>query len=221
MGKIVFQGVTKSYHKSKVVIDDLSFTLDSGGFNFLVGQSGSGKTTILHLIHLSEVPNSGKIMIDDTIINRQTNLTNHRTKIGYVFQDYRLIEKQTATFNIKLPLYISKIKRRDRIKFFDKTVAKLSIEHLLDKTVESLSGGEKQLISIARAIVTNPKILLIDEPSAHLDRKNSLKILNVLMGIQSLGVTLILATHDIELIKASEGSRIMILKNGKIEFKKI
>ncbi len=217
MGQLEFHSVTKSFNTGKDIFSDLNLSFEESKFYFLSGPTGSGKSTILNLIHGAISPTTGKILIDGKEFNSRAQSSNrnskHRAKIGYVYQDYRLLDHYSAKFNIELPLHIQGYSRKKLTSALEQTCERLKIKDLLNSKVANLSGGEKQLVSIARAIVSNPKILLVDEPSAHLDNALAQQILKTLIEINSTGITTLVTTHDLELIKAHRNAQIVLIEN--------
>ncbi len=196
------------------IFDCANAFIPAGSFVFLTGKSGSGKSTLLKIIHRIEKENSGEVCVGS--YTDRTPLSELRRNIGFIFQDYRLLENQTAHENIQLPLYIrgmSGTRIRQRIK----TVAKdCDIVHLLKQKVGSLSGGEKQLIALARAAVALPILILADEPTANLDNEAAAKVLYLLEKLHSKGTTTILATHDLALIQAKK-ALVFLIQNQQLK----
>lgn len=191
--------------------------MNEGEFLFLTGVSGAGKSTIFRLLMGLEKPDQGNIYFDNkevqTISDHEMPL--HRRSIGMVFQDYKLLEKKSAKENIIIPLRIAGIPKVMREYKVNVIAKKLQIEHLLNQKVKTLSGGEQQLIAIARAAITDPKVILADEPTANLDMKTAQKIFSILTLLNETGTTIIIATHDIQLIKSAERQkRTLLLKNN-------
>ncbi len=200
---IQFSHVYKSYDKNNIILHDLSFQIDKAEFVFLTGVSGAGKTTLLKLIFMEEQPSYGSVYVcgfDSKSINSKT-LPFLRRKLGMVFQDFRLLTDRNVFENVafalraigKSDLYIKK-----------KVFEALSITGLSHKCFHfpnQLSGGEQQRVSIARAIVNDPLVLLADEPTGNLDISISNEIFKLLQTINSWGTTIIMATHDLNLIE--------------------
>lgn len=200
---IKFQHVTQRFADGTVAFRDLSFSVDDGELVLITGPSGSGKTTIMNLIMNELRPHSGEIIFNDQPLQqiKRSNLPHHRRKIGVVFQDYKLIEELNVWENIALPLYIQGEKEAD---IEDRVTDLLKLVQLVDKALvfpKQLSGGEAQRISIARALATGPNVIFADEPTGNLDEATSIHIVNLLMKINELGTTLIIATHDPLIIK--------------------
>ena len=214
---IRFDKVTKSFLGKEPVFKQISLQINNGEFLFLTGISGAGKSTIFRLLMGLEIPDSGKVLFEGGDVSRlgRRGLSLHRRRIGMVFQDYKLLKKKTALENIEVPLQIMGISARQRsirIRELSKT---LRIESFLNQRVESLSGGEQQLVAMARAAIHRPKVLLADEPTANLDQKMANLIVEMLTVLNNTGLTVVIATHDVALIKAHR-KRILLLKRADL-----
>ena len=212
---IRFDNVSKRYESGLEALKRVNFELEAGEMAFLTGPSGAGKSTLLKLLMLMERPSSGTLLINGKNLNRlsRSSIPSYRRQIGVVFQNHQLLSDRTVFDNVALPLQIlgyplSETGRRVR--------AALDGVGLLDKEANNpltLSGGEQQSVGIARAVVHNPKILLADEPTGNLDPKLSAEIMSLFRRFQSVGVTVLIATHDINLINRLD-HRIMYLEDG-------
>ena len=215
---IRFDNVSKRYESGLEALKRVNFELEAGEMAFLTGPSGAGKSTLLKLLMLMERPSSGTLLINGKNLNRlsKSSIPSYRRQIGVVFQNHQLLSDRTVFDNVALPLQIlgyplSETGRRVR--------AALDGVGLLDKEAKSpltLSGGEQQRVGIARAVVHKPKILLADEPTGNLDPKLSAEIMSLFRRFQSVGVTVLIATHDINLINRLD-HRIMYLEDGIME----
>lgn len=215
------QDVNKQFSKGTDainVLNELDLEIESGDFIALMGASGSGKSTLLNIIAGIDTPTNGHIYIDglDIATLNDSQRTKWRTKnIGYVFQQYHLISTLNAEKNVELPLLLHRMGKAERKK---RVLAALSLVDLEDRAHHKpaeLSGGQEQRVGIARAIVTDPNILLCDEPTGNLDRKSGDEILELLQGLNSEhGKTIIMVTHDPH--AASCAKRILYLDEGKI-----
>lgn len=211
---IEFKNVSKGYAQ-KILLKDTSFKIYNGGFFFLSGAIGTGKTTILKMVQQIEVPDQGNILVEEKKLNFHSRLPEYRHKVGIVFQDHKLIMHRNVANNISLPLQIlgfSKIEAQKRVK---ETARYCGVHKLLSQPVFSLSVGEKQLVAIARATVHKPKILLVDEPTANLDTKSAEHVFHLLEGLNKKGTTVLFATHDIQLMQKSP-KNILWIKNQKV-----
>lgn len=214
---ITFQGVYK-YYSGIAVLQNVSFHVDKGELIFITGHSGAGKTTLLKLIFGSEFPDEGEIKVADFELSRikQKEIPRLRRVVTFVFQDFRLRQDLTVFDNVALPLRVVGERERDiKIKVFD-TLKDVALRHKADSIVKTLSGGEQQKIAIARAIITQPQIILADEPTGNLDPESSQDIMNLFKRINSKGCTIVIATHNSELFKNSP-YRVLTLKEGKIQ----
>ncbi|SVB05264.1 uncharacterized protein METZ01_LOCUS158118 [marine metagenome] len=191
--------------------------LPSGELAFLTGHSGAGKSTLLKLIALIERPTRGQVFVDGRNIGRLAprQVPQHRRKIGIVFQDNKLLENRPAFDNVALPLVIAGFNRREIAR---RTRAALDQVGLLDKVGTAprrLSAGEQQRVGIARAIASRPQLLIADEPTGNLDPELSLDIMNLFRRLNEVGVTMLIATHDLTLLEQLDGRKIE-LADGEI-----
>lgn len=214
---LVFENVTKKYSKSHAALDEVSFHINEGEFVFLVGASGAGKSTAIRLLIREEVPTEGKILFEDKVVNKLHGgkLAHYRRELGIVFQDFKLLTSKTVWENVAFVLEVSSKSNKE----IEKAVSYvLDLVGLLDKKnafPETLSGGEQQRVAIARAIVTEPKVLIADEPTGNLDRNNAWDIIQLLNKINNWGTTVIVATHDTEIVD-SLNKRVIAFEGGKI-----
>jgi len=212
---ICFDNLSKRYPSGFEALRNVSFTMEAGEMAFLTGHSGAGKSTLLKMLMLMERPTSGNLLINGKNLNRlsKSQIPIYRRQVGVVFQNHQLLLDRTVFENVALPLQVSgypavEIGRRVR--------AALDGVGLLDKEQErpmTLSGGEQQRVGIARAVVHKPRILLADEPTGNLDPELSSEIMALFRRFQSVGVTVLIATHDISLINRMQ-LRIMRLEDG-------
>lgn len=199
-------------------IDNLSFTVEKGEFVAIMGQSGSGKTTLLNVISTIDKVTSGHIYVDGKDITRlKGNKLNQfrREELGFIFQDFNLLDTLTAYENIALALSIQNIKEKEIAKRIKKVAIELDIQDVLNKYPYQMSGGQKQRVASARAIITDPKLILADEPTGALDSKSSRMLLERFRFLnQKLMATILMVTHDA--FTASYASRVIFIKDGKI-----
>ena len=201
---IQFNHVTKRYGASHDVLNDVSFEMSSGEMAFLTGRSGAGKSTLLKLIALLERPTSGKIIVNDYSLSqlKRKSIPMLRREIGIIFQNYKLLNDRTVFDNVALPLLISDA--FDRVEMGRRVRAALDMVGLLSKEKAyplTLSGGEQQRVGIARAVVNRPSILLADEPTGNLDPVLSREIMHIFEQFNRVGVTVLVASHDVKLIR--------------------
>ncbi len=215
---IRFDNVTKRYDGGREALSNVSLEIDAGELIFLTGHSGAGKTTLLKLIALIERPTRGQVLFEGRNIARLSNraIPRHRRQIGMVFQDHKLLEDRTVFDNIALPLIIAGYSARE---IRGRVRAALDHVGLLDRERSRptmLSTGEQQRIGIARAVVARPKLLIADEPTGNLDPELSLDIMNLFERFNDVGVTMLIATHDVQLLNRLGGRR-FVLSDGRIE----
>lgn len=214
---IEFKRVTKEYPPDIKAVDQASFVIKAGEFVSLVGQSGTGKTTILRLLIGEEKPKSGKIIIGDWDITyiRPSELPLLRKQIGVVFQDFKLLPKKTVFENVAFALEVSGASFGKIQRIVPQVLKIVGLEGKEHKFPNQLSGGEKQRVVIARALSHKPKILVADEPTGNLDSINAQGIINLLQKINSLGTTVLLITHDREIVNNLK-KRVITLDKGRI-----
>ncbi len=199
-------------------IDNISFTIEKGEFVGIMGASGSGKTTLLNCISTIDRVTAGKIIINNQDITRLkgNNLNKfRREELGFIFQDFNLLDTLTAYENIALALTIQKVKPKEIEERVQEIAKKLEITDILNKYPYQISGGQKQRVASSRAIITNPKLVLADEPTGALDSKSARQLLESFENLnQKLSATILMVTHDS--FTASYASRILFIKDGKI-----
>ncbi len=208
--------VTKKFG-SIVAVNDVSFQVEDGEFVLLVGPSGAGKTTILKLLASQFPPTNGEIVLDGTPVHKlkKNQIPSYRRSIGIVFQDFRLLPTMTIAENITLPLAVHKVDRKEWATRVMHVASLVGIADRLNLFPSQLSGGELQRAAIARALITNPKIILADEPTGNLDWKTASDIVNLLNKINKEGKTIIVSTHNQEIIKSHEG-RVISIESGSV-----
>ncbi|BBL73714.1 cell division ATP-binding protein FtsE [Methylomagnum ishizawai] len=214
-----FQNVTKRYSESGDALSEVSFALEPGELAFLTGHSGAGKSTLLRLIPVIERPTRGKIVLDGQPINRltQREIPFLRRKLGLIFQDYRLLHDRTVFDNVALPLAIAgysptEIGRRVRA-----ALDKVGLLRKEKRYPKGLSGGEQQRVGIARAIVHKPPVILADEPTGNLDPELATEIMGLFREFNAVGVTLLIATHDLGLISRMACRRLRLHQGRLLE----
>tara|TARA_A100001011_G_scaffold91659_1_gene96287 strand:+ start:302 stop:988 length:687 start_codon:yes stop_codon:yes gene_type:complete len=214
---IEFDNLSKRYEGGFEALSKISFKMEAGEMAFLTGRSGAGKSTLLKLLMLMERPSSGNLLINGKNLNqlRKAQVPTYRRQLGVVFQNHRLLMDRSLYDNVSLPLQVSGYPRAEmsrRVRAALDSVGLLEREQL--KPME-LSGGEQQRIGIARAIVHKPRILLADEPTGNLDPQLSAEIMALFRRFQTVGVTVLIATHDVSLINRMR-LRILRLDNGTL-----
>lgn len=207
--------VSKVYANGSSALVDVSLQIRKGGFYLITGPSGSGKSTFLKLLYGEQRPTQGEIMVNGSNLSdlKGDRLAQLRRQIGVVFQDYKLIPQRTVIENVAFVLWAQGYTRKEIERRLAPTLKMVGLQDKGQYFPEQLSGGEQQRVSIARAIVATPPLLLADEPTGNLDPENSLQILNILKKLNSIGVTVIMTTHDQQLIQAANCS-VLRLQNG-------
>lgn len=204
---IKFYQVSKAYADDQKVFSNIDLMIDKGEFVFLTGKSGSGKTTLMKMIFCQERPDQGQIVIDGRNIARMTrnNIALLRRTIGVVFQDFKLIHSLNVFENVAITLKVLGYQRSDIQQKVSRVLAMVGLERYAKSYPIELSGGEQQRVSIARALVNDPKILLADEPTGNLDPALSLEILELFQNIHIRGTTILMATHEKALVNKVRG----------------
>lgn len=213
-----FENVGLRYGAGGEALSDLSFKLFAGSFYFLTGASGAGKTSLLKLLYLAHRPSRGMIKMfgEDIVTMHRDRLPGFRRRIGVVFQDFRLLNHLSAFDNIALPLRISGIEEKDLEGPVNELLSWIGLADRASARPTTLSGGEQQRVAIARAVIGRPEILVADEPTGNVDPEMAIKLLQLFAGLNRLGTTVIVATHDIHLLKEIEGAQMMRLKDGQL-----
>ncbi len=215
---ITFDNVGLRYGTDREVLSDVSFTLYPGSFYFLTGASGAGKTSLLKLLYLAQRPSRGGISMfgTDVITLPRSRLPAFRRRLGVVFQDFRLIPHLSAFDNVALPLRVSGVREADLRKHVTDMLEWVGLAHRTDARPATLSGGEQQRVAIARAVIGRPDMLVADEPTGNVDPEMALKLLRLFEALNRLGTTVVVATHDVHLLKKVPESLIMRLDKGRL-----
>ncbi|MDO8639131.1 MAG: cell division ATP-binding protein FtsE [Candidatus Daviesbacteria bacterium] len=214
---ISFQNVTKKFNPNILALEDISLDINKGEFVFLVGPSGAGKSTLLRLLAREYLPTSGKILIDDIDITKlkPSELPNYRKKVGFVFQVFKLLDDRTVFENVALALQVRQLPDLEIEKEVERTLKLFEIWNRRNLFPKQLSGGEAQRTAIARAIIGKPEVLLADEPTGDLDPQTAWSVLQLLGEINSWGTTVIMATHNREIVDTQK-RRVVSIKAGKV-----
>lgn len=213
---ITFNGVSKRYGPNEVV-DDVSFKINPGEFVSLVGRSGAGKSTLIKMLIGEEKPSKGRIIFGQYEVNklRQGELPELRRHMGIIFQDFRLLSKKTAYENVVFAMEASGRPDREIEEITPQVLELVGLGSKTNNFIHELSGGEKQRVAIARAMVNHPDVIIADEPTGNLDPINTWGIINLLMKINELGTTVILATHNKDIVNQLE-KRVISMEDGRI-----
>jgi cell division transport system ATP-binding protein len=214
---IVLEHVSKTYHPDSVGLDDVSLHIKAGEFVSIVGQSGAGKTTLAKLLMAEEVPTDGRIEIGGWDITniKPREIPELRRQIGVIFQDYKLLPKKTVAENVAFALEVSGAPTAHIRDVVPQVLKIVGLEDRGHRFPRQLSGGEQQRVVIARALVHRPKVLLADEPTGNLDTINTQDIMDLLVKINAFGTTVVLVTHNREVVNALR-RRVITLKDGRV-----
>ncbi len=214
---IQFENITKIYPPNIVALEDVSFEVKKGEFVLIVGRSGAGKTTLIRLLLREEEPTEGKIFFEgeDVFSISKKRLPSYRQKIGVIFQDYKLLSTKNVYENVAYAMEVMGAHEAEIRRDVPKVLELVGLEDKAYNFPAELSGGEKQRTAIARALIVRPEVLVADEPTGNLDPYHTKDIIDLLQKINSLGTTIILATHDRAIVNSLE-KRVITLEKGKI-----
>jgi len=214
---VVLHDVTKRYPNGKEALKDVDLVVPEGDFVFLVGPSGAGKSTLMKLLIRDELATEGVVVIDGSDLARipRRQVPKVRRKIGIVFQDFKLLPKKSVWENVAFALEVTGTPRRRIRPAVDRVLAVVGLTGQAQQLPAQLSGGEQQRTAIARALVHDPRIIIADEPTGNLDPVISWEIIQLLLRINELGVTILMATHDAEVVTALR-KRVVALEDGRI-----
>ena len=214
---IRFDNVSKRYPGSRAGLSEVSFRMRAGEMAFLTGHSGAGKSTLLKLIGLLERSTRGQVWVNQHNLNRlkAAEIPYLRREVGMIFQDHRLLHDRTVFDNVALPLVVAGLGHQEIRRRVSAALDKVNLLSKQKVQPITLSGGEQQRVGIARAVVSKPPVLLADEPTGNLDPDLSREIMNLFLQFNQVGVTLLIASHDIELVNHM-GKRILTLGEGRL-----
>jgi cell division transport system ATP-binding protein len=214
---IQMYGVHKIYGHDIVALCDVSLEIGTGEFVFITGPSGAGKTTLLKLVMCTERPTSGQILVDQRNITRipRSQVPYLRRKIGFVFQDFKLLDRLDVYENVAFALRVTAVRESEVRKRVSQALRSVQLDDRMHYNPLKLSGGERQRVAIARALAHGPQLLLADEPTGNLDPDLTSDILNLFLRINSLGTTVIMATHDRSIIDRFH-RRVIALDRGRV-----
>jgi cell division transport system ATP-binding protein len=217
---IRFRNVTKEYPRTGAALNDVSFHLRKGEFAFLTGHSGAGKTTLLHLVHFQTRPTRGQVQVSryNSERIRRRQIPEVRRRVGYVFQDFRLLERLTAAENIAFALEVTGTQRREIGKKVQRLLTQVGLAAKARSLPEELSGGERQRVVIARALATDPLVLLADEPTGNLDPRAAEGVFQLFRTLNRLGMAVLMATHDGAFMRENPAIRVLELEHGRLVF---
>ena len=215
--KIKFENVSKKFGSSISALSDVNLEINGGEFVFVVGPSGAGKSTLLRLLAREYLPTNGKIFVEDTEVTKlkSKDVPMYRRKLGFVFQDFKLLEDRTVFENVELALEVRGIPETEAKKEVERILKLFEIWDRRNLFPNQLSGGEAQRTAIARAIIGKPNLLIADEPTGDLDPQTSWGVMQLLNEINSWGTTVIMATHNSEIVNTLK-KRVIAVKGGKI-----
>lgn len=214
---IQFDRVSKRYEGGNYGLSDITLQVDGGEAVFVTGHSGAGKSTMFRLIGLIERPTRGQLVVDGRNLAKlpRRQVPYHRRQVGMIFQDHRLLADRTVFDNVALPLVVAGVAHRDMARRVRAALDKVGLLRKERALPQTLSGGEQQRVGIARAVVSRPPVLLADEPTGNLDPELSREIMSLFLDFNRVGVTLLIATHDLNLVR-SLGKRIIQLHQGTL-----
>jgi cell division transport system ATP-binding protein len=212
-----FDNVTKAYPGNPPALSDVSFSVDEGEMLFVTGHSGAGKSTLLRLVHLSERPSRGTVLVNERNLAkvRGGKVPLHRRQVGVVFQDHRLLTDRSVFDNVALPLLIAGTPGAEVGKRVRQVLDKVGLGERERSLPLQLSTGEQQRVGIARAIVAQPQLLVADEPTGNLDPQLAGEIMQLFASLPALGTTVIVASHDLALVKRMR-RRVLVLDHGRL-----
>lgn len=218
MELIRVDNVQKTYKNGVVALYDFNLSIQKGEFVFIIGASGSGKSTLIKMLYREEIPDKGSILIGGINVARLKNRKVYilRRKLGVVFQDFKLLPKLTVFENVAFAMEVFGYEKSIIQRRVLEVLELVGLKNKVRQYPEQLSGGEQQRVVIARAIVNNPKLLICDEPTGNLDPETSMEIMRVLKNINNLGTTVIMATHDREIVRTMN-ERVILIESGRLK----
>jgi cell division transport system ATP-binding protein len=215
---VQFDNVGLRYGTGAETLSDISFSLKSGGFYFLTGSSGAGKTSLLKLLYLAMRPTRGLIRLfgQDMVMLDRDAFPEYRRRIGVVFQDFRLIPHLSAFDNIALPLRVMGKSESEIERSVNEMLNWVGLSQRASAQPATLSGGEQQRVAIARAVIGRPDILVADEPTGNVDPEMAARLFHLFDGLNALGTTLVVATHDLHLLSRIKNATMMKIEDGHL-----
>jgi cell division transport system ATP-binding protein len=217
---IQLTGVSKEYPKRGHALTDVTLHVRKGEFVFLTGHSGSGKSTTLKLIHMAERPSEGEVVVCGFSSSsvREREVWKVRRKVGYVFQDFRLLPGRSALENVAFALEVTGRRPSAIVPLAQRLLAQVGLAPKAGAIVNELSGGEQQRVAIARSLANEPFVLLADEPTGNLDERATRSVMELFRDINARGMAVVMATHDLELVRAYPHVRVLELDQGRLVF---
>ena len=217
MDLIRMKDVNKRYKNGVAAIYDLDLRIEKGDFVFIIGSTGCGKSTLIKMLYRQEKPTSGKIIVGGIDVGklRDRKVYKLRRKLGVVFQDFKLLNRSTVYENVAFALEVFGLPKSEIHSKVIKVLDLVGLKHKAKTYPTELSGGEQQRVAIARAIVNGPKLLICDEPTGNLDEATSMEIMSVLEAINQMGTTIIMVTHDTDIVEKMK-KRVILLDSGRI-----
>jgi cell division transport system ATP-binding protein len=217
---IQLTGVSKEYPKRGPALRDVTLTVGKGEFVFLTGHSGSGKSTTLKLIHMAERPTAGEVIVCgySSSALRESEVWKVRRKVGYVFQDFRLLPGRSALENVSFALEVTGRRPSAIMPLAQRLLSQVGLAPKAGALVHEISGGEQQRVAIARALANDPFVLLADEPTGNLDERATRGVMELFWDINARGMAVVMATHDLELVRAYPHARVLELDQGRLVF---
>jgi cell division transport system ATP-binding protein len=214
---IRLEDVSKRYPNGTAALQDVDLAIDQGDFAFLVGASGAGKSTLIRLLIREDLPTTGRVIVDDKDVAqlRHSQIPQLRRLVGVVFQDFKLLPTKTVTENIAFALLVTGHAGQVVREETERALALVGLTHRSTHFPRELSGGEQQRVAIARALVNRPRVLIADEPTGNLDPVTSWEIIKLLTRVQELGTTVVMATHNAEIVNALR-RRVIHLDHGAV-----
>lgn len=212
--------VYKEYPRSGLALKNVSFHIRKGELAFLTGPSGAGKSTVLRLVHMADTPTDGEVRVSGFSSRRisRRDIPRLRRRVGMVFQDFRLLRNRTAEENLSFALEVTSTRRSEIKSRVQRLLAQVGLAARAGAYPDELSGGEQQRVTIARALIHDPVVLLADEPTGNLDERAARGVFDLMRHINSLGTAVLMATHDLELVRRYPQYRIIELDEGAIVY---
>jgi cell division transport system ATP-binding protein len=214
---IRIEGLTKRFHGDVTALSEIDLEIRRGEFVFVTGSSGAGKSSLLRLLLRQDVPSAGRILIGGVDVGAlaRSKVPALRRSMGVVFQDFKLIQRKTALENVAYVLNVAGLSRAEQRRRAYEALRSVGLSHRLNALPPTLSGGEQQRVAIARAVVSEPALLLADEPTGNLDPDLAVEIMRLFREINARGTTVVVATHDRDLIQRMQ-RRTVVLKRGRV-----